>query len=429
MSNWKLNNDSTGTLSLEYSGDVWKEALDKAYDKNKDSVKVDGFREGNVPKEVFVKKYGIESLYSDAVDYLLENNYANALKEHSVEPVSYPDLTIDSVDENGVKLSLIIAVAPELKLGKYEGLEVEVNTTKVNNELVDAEIEKLLDQNAEMIVKDGAVEKGDTAVIDYEGFKDDVAFEGGKAENHSLEIGSNSFIPGFEDGVIGMNVGDEKDIKLTFPKEYHSEELAGADVTFKVKLNEVKYRQVPTLNDEFVSELEFKANTVSELKQEIKDNLTNNFEMQKENTLNEMLLEKAAQNSEVTIPKQMIDTEVTRMINDTANQFAQQGISMEQYFQITGTTEEDLREQVRDDASKRVRHMLTLEKLIETLKVSADEKEVNDELAKMADMYSMEIDAVEQAIGGRAQLEYSVKAQKVFTSLKDSAIVKEVEAK
>ncbi len=429
MSNWKLNNDSTGTLSLEYSGDVWKEALDKAYDKNKDSVKVDGFREGNVPKEVFVKKYGIESLYSDAVDYLLENNYANALKEHSVEPVSYPDLTIDSVDENGVKLSLIIAVAPELKLGKYEGLEVEVNTTKVNDELVDAEIEKLLDQNAEMIVKDGAVEKGDTAVIDYEGFKDDVAFEGGKAENHSLEIGSNSFIPGFEDGVIGMNVGDEKDIKLTFPKEYHSEELAGADVTFKVKLNEVKYRQVPTLNDEFVSELDFKANTVSELKQEIKDNLTKNFEMQKENTLNEMLLEKAAQNSEVTIPKQMIDTEVTRMINDTANQFAQQGISMEQYFQITGTTEEDLREQVRDDASKRVRHMLTLEKLIEALKVSADEKEVNDELAKMADMYSMEIDAVEQAIGGRAQLEYSVKAQKVFTSLKDSAIIKEVEAK
>ncbi len=427
MSKWNLNEDSTGTLTLEFSGDVWAEALDKAYEKNKDSVKVDGFREGNVPKNVFIKKFGYDSLYSDAIDYLLENNYSNALLENKIEPVSYPEVAIENVDENGVIIKLTVAVAPELKLGDYKGLEVEVTTTTVTDELVDAEVSKLLDQHAEMIVKDGAVEDGDTAVIDYEGFKGDVAFEGGKAENHPLVIGSGSFIPGFEEQVKGMKVGEEKAINLTFPAEYHSEDLAGAEVVFNVKLNEIKTRQVPELSDEFVSELELEANNVSELKAMIKDNLTKNFDAQKENTINEMLLDKAAQNSEVEIPKQMIDTEVTRMINDTANQFAQQGISMEQYFQITGTSEEDLRNQVRDDASKRVRHMLTLEKLIEELKIEVKEEEVNEELSKMAEMYSMEVEALEQAIGGRGQVEFSVKARKVFTSLKDSAVIKEVE--
>ncbi len=427
MSKWKLNEDSTGILTLEFSGDTWAEALDKAYEKNKDSVKVDGFREGNVPKNVFLKKFGYESLYSDAIDYLLENNYSQALTENNVEPVSYPEVAIDNVDENGVTINLTVAVAPELKLGAYEGLEVEVAVTKVTDELVDAEVEKLLDQHAEMIVKDGSVEDGDTAVIDYEGFKDDVAFEGGKAENHPLVIGSGSFIPGFEEQVKGMKVNEEKAINLTFPTEYHSEDLAGADVVFKVKVNEIKTRQVPELTDEFVSELELEAKTVADLKAFIKDNLTKSFDAQKDNAVNEMLLDKAADNSEVNIPKQMIDTEVTRMINDTANQFAQQGISMEQYFQITGTTEEDLREQVRADASKRVKHMLTLEKLIEALKVEASEAEVTEEITKMAEMYSMEVEAVEQAIGGRAQVEYSVKARKVFGALKDSAKVKEVE--
>lgn len=426
MSKWKLNEDSTGVLTLEFSGDKWTEALDKAYDKNKDSVKVDGFREGNVPKEIFLKKYGHESLYSDAIDYLLENNYTQALMDNKVDPVSYPEVAIEKVDQEGVVINLTVAVKPELTLGDYKGLEVEVAVTKVTDELVEAEVEKILDQHAEMIVKDGAVEDGDTAVIDFEGFKDDVAFEGGKAENHPLVIGSNSFIPGFEEKLVGMTVGEEKNLDLTFPEEYGVEDLAGADVVFKVKVNEIKTRQVPTLSDEFVAELEMEANTVEELKTVIKEGLEKNFESQKNNAITEQLLDKVANNSTVSIPSQMVDTEITRMINDTANQLQQQGISMEQYFQITGTTEADLREQVKEEASKRVKHHLTLEKLLEEIKAEVSEEEVVEELNKMAEMYSMEVEAIEQAIGGREQIEYSIQARKVFDVLKESAKVKEV---
>ncbi len=427
MSKWKLNEDSTGVLTLEFSGDAWSEALDNAYEKNKDSVKVDGFREGHVPKDVFLKKFGMDSLYSDAIDFLLEKNYSQALIDNKVEPVSYPEVAVEKVDEEGAVINLTVAITPELTLGKYEALEVEVPVTKVSDELVDAEIEKLRDQNVEMVIKEGSVENGDTAVINYAGYKGDVAFEGGTAENHPLEIGSGSFIPGFEEQVVGMKVDEEKDINLTFPEEYHSEELAGADVVFKVKVNEIKTRHVPELNDEFVSELEVEASTVAELKALTKENLEKNFETQKNNSISDLLLSKVAENSDVVIPKQMIDTEVTRMINDTAQQLQGQGISMEQYFQITGTTEADLREQVKEDASKRVLQMLTLEKLIAELKIDASDDEVQAEIEDMAKMYSMEVEALEQAIGGREQVKYSVKAKKVFDELKKTAKISEVE--
>ncbi len=427
MSNWKLNEDSTGVLTLEFKGDVWTEALDKAFEKNKANIKVDGFREGNVPRSVFEKKYGVESLFSDAIDFLLETNYAQALVENNVQPVSYPEISIESVDENGAVINALIAISPELKLGEYKSIEIEVPVTNVTDELVDAEVEKLLEQNAEMVVKEGSVENGDTAVIDYAGYKGDVAFEGGTAQNHPLVIGSGSFIPGFEEQVVGMSVGEEKDINLTFPEEYHSEELAGADVVFKVKVNEIKNRVVPTLSDEFVADLDMEANTIAELKELIKKNMETNIEAQKKNMISEMLLEKVADNSEVAIPKQMIDSEVARMIHDTAGQLSSQGLSIEQYYEMTGTTEEQLKEQLRPDAEKRTKHMLTLEKLIEELAVSVEEKEIDEELKQMAEMYSMEVEAVEQAIGGKGQLEYSIKARKVFDSLAETAKISEVE--
>lgn len=429
MSTWKLNEDNTGVLTLEFDGKVWNEALDKAFDKNKDKVKIDGFREGQVPRSVFEKKVGKESLYTDAIDILLEKSYPEEIQKHKVEPVSYPEIAIEKVDENGVVLTATIAVAPELTLGEYKGIEIEIPNTKVTDELIDAEVSRLLEQNAEIIVKDGAVEEGDTAVINYAGFKDDVAFEGGTAENHPLVIGSGQFIPGFEEKVVGMKVGEERDIELTFPTEYHSEDLAGADVVFKVKVNEIKTRQVPELNDEFVADLEVEASTVTELKDIIKTDIENNINSQKENTIYDMLIDKVSENSEVSIPSQMIDSEVVRMINDTAQQMSSQGLSLDQYYQLTGTTEADLKEQLKPDAQKRVKHMLTLEKLIEEFKVEVAEEEVKAELEQMAAMYNMEVADIEKAIGGSGQIENSVKIRKAFEALREVSVVKEVEPK
>ncbi|MFV0424810.1 MAG: trigger factor [Bacilli bacterium] len=429
MSTWKLNEDSTGVLTIEFDGKVWNEALDKAFDKNKDKIKVDGFREGQVPRSVFEKKVGKESLYTDAIDFLLEKSYPEEIKKHGIEPVSYPEISIEKVDESGVVIAATLAVAPELTLGEYKGIEVEVPTTKVTDEIVDAEIQKLLEQNAEMIIKEGKVEDGDTAVIDYAGFKDDVAFEGGTAENHPLVIGSGQFIPGFEEEVKGMSIGEEKDVNLTFPEEYHSEDLAGAEVVFKVKINEIKTRQVPELNDEFVADLEVEASTVDELKAIVRTDIENNVNSQKENTIYDMLIDKVAENSSVSIPSQMIDSEVVRMINDTAQQMSTQGLSLDQYYQLTGTTEADLKEQLRPDAQKRVKHMLTLEKLIEEFNVEVTAEEVTAELEKMAEIYKMEVAEIEKAVGGNAQIENSVKIRKAFESLREVSTVKEVESK
>lgn len=429
MSKWNLNEDSTGVLTLEFDAKTWEEALDKAFEKNKDKIKIDGFREGQVPRSVFEKKVGKESLYSDAIDSLLEVAYPEEIKKHGIEPVSYPEISIEKVDDSGVVITATVAVAPELTLGDYKGIEIEVPVAKVTKEIIDAEVARLLEQNAEMIVKDGKVENGDTAVINYSGSKDGVAFDGGTAENHPLEIGSGQFIPGFEEQVVGMSVGEEKDINLTFPTEYHSEELAGAEVVFNVKVNEIKTRQVPELNDEFVADLEVEASTVKELKDIIKTDIENNINAQKENTIYDMLIDKVADSSEVSIPSQMVDSEVLRMINDTAQQMASQGLSLDQYYQLTGTSEADLKEQLKPDASKRVKHMLTLEKLIEEFKVEVSEADIKEELEKMAELYNMEVSAIEQAIGGSANIENSLKIRKALEALKEISTIKEVESK
>ncbi len=428
MSKWKINDDNTGTLTFEFKGEEWSKALDKSFDKNKANVKVDGFREGNVPRNIFEKKYGVESLFQDAIDFLLEENYAEALKKHNVEPVSFPELSIEDVSKDGVKINAIVALPPEVKLASYDKMEIEVPVAKVTDELIDKEIEAMRNQQAEMVIKDGAVEKGDTAVIDYKGMKDGVAFEGGTAENHPLEIGSGSFIPGFEDSVEGMKAGEEKDISLKFPEEYHSEELAGADVVFNVKVNEVKKRVVPELTDEFAKETSFAAETVNELKDKVKESMQTNFDAQKENSIYDALLNKLAEESEMNIPKQMIDTEVSTMINDYSRNMQQQGLSLDQYFQLTNTTEADLREQLKEDASKRVRQSLTLGKLIEDLKVEANDKDIDEELKKMSELYGMDVETIEKSIGGRSQLEYSIKARKALDNLKSTAKVKEIEA-
>ncbi|MFV0499600.1 MAG: trigger factor [Bacilli bacterium] len=429
MSKWNLNEDSTGVLTIEFDGKKWEEALDKAFDKNKDKIKVDGFREGQVPRKVFENKVGKESLYTDAIDFLLEKSYPEELKKHGIEPVSYPEVSIEKVDDTGVVLAATIAVAPELSLGEYKNLEVEVPVTKVTEDIINAEVDKLRDQNAEMVIKEGSVENGDTAVIDYKGFKDDVAFEGGEANNHSLVIGSGQFIPGFEEKLIGMNVGEKKDIDLTFPKEYHSEDLAGADVTFNVTVNEIKTRNIPELNDEFVKELDGEATNVDELKKLIKKDIEKNLEKQKENTIYDMLIDKVAENSTVSIPSQMIDSEVVRMINDTAQQMSTQGLSLEQYYQLTGTTEANLKEQLRPDAQKRVKHMLTLEKLIEAFEIAVCEEDVDAELNNMAEMYKMDIKEIEKSIGGKAQIENSIKIRKAFEKLREISNIKEIEEK
>lgn len=397
---WEKIEKNTGVLQVEVEAEKVLEALDKAFKKVVKQVNVPGFRKGKVPRQIFETRFGVESLYNDAVDILLPEAYAEGIKETGIEPVDRPEIDIEQFEKGKPFIfKAQVTVKPEVELGEYKGLDIPEKDFSVKEEEIAEELKRLQNRHAELIIAEDEVVQGDTTVIDFEGFVDGVAFEGGKAERHSLEIGSGSFIPGFEDQIIGMKKEDEKDIVVTFPENYHSNDLAGKAATFKVKLHEIKRKKLPELNDEFAKDVDFE--TLDELKEDIKKKLEERSENEKKQYLKDSIIEKAVENANVEIPEAMVDQEVERMLKEFEQQLTYQGMNLDLYYQFSGTDEDGLKEQFQKDAQFRVKTNLVLEKIANEENIEVSEEEIDEEVKRFADLYKRDIEEIRSLFNSR----------------------------
>ncbi|WP_409251551.1 trigger factor [Bacillus sp. SCS-153A] len=420
---WEKQEGNQGVLTVEVDADTVNNGLDAAFKKVVKQVNVPGFRKGKMPRGMFEKRFGVESLYQDALDVILPEAYAKAVEETGIQPVDRPDIDIEQM-EKGKELifKATVTVKPEVKLGEYKGLEVEKMETEVTSEDVENELKSLQEKQAELAVKEeGAAENGDTVVIDFEGFVDGEAFEGGKAENYSLELGSGSFIPGFEEQLVGLEAGAEKDVEVTFPEEYHAAELAGKPAVFKTKLHEIKSKELPELDDEFAKDADEEVESLDQLREKIQKRLEESKKNEAEQTLRDTLVEKASENAEMDIPDAMVDTEVDRMMQEFEQRLQMQGMNLELYFQFSGQKEEDLRGQMKEDAAKRVRTNLTLEAIADAENLEVSDEEAEEEVNKLAEQYNMAADNIKQALGGLDNLKADLKIRKAVEVLVDNS--------
>ena len=402
-------------------GENWKNALDKSFLKNVKEAKVDGFRKGKCPRDVFEKKYGVEALYNDAVDIVLPGLYTEVLQESALEPVVQPSIDIKEINKDGVSIEFTIITAPVANVKKYTGLKVTREKVKVTDEEITEEINRLKDQYAEIAVKEGKIESGDTAVIDFEGFKDGVAFEGGKGENYPLEIGSNTFIPGFEDALIGLSTGDKKDIPLTFPENYPSEELKGAKVVFKVTVHEVKTRLIPELDKDFFTDLGIEGVTnETELRNHVKNNISLRKEKEADNKLVEDILASVAKETEIVLPEELIHDEIHHMIDNYAQRLQMQGLSLEQYMQFTKQTFESLEEQLKPEAKKNITYRYMLEEIAKKEGIVISDEEADNEAETLSHTYQMTKQELINAFGGIEMIKYDLKIRKTIDFLKEN---------
>ena len=408
-------------LTVKIEGEEWANAQDKAFVKRNKNAKIDGFRPGHAPKDVFLKHYGKESLYFDAADSLLQTAYSRALEDSKLVPVVEPKVEVKSIDETGVEFVFTIITKPEVNIKKYKGLNVKKDDVNVSSEEIEHEMSHLLERYSELLVKEnGTVENGDTAVIDFEGFKDGVAFEGGKGENYSLEIGSGSFIPGFEEQLIGMAPNEEKTIEVTFPEDYGHEDLKGAKATFKVKVHEIKEKKLPEFNQEFFDDLAMEGvNSTETLEKSIEESLKAHKETDAENKYVDELLDKIAENTEVSIPDEMVDEEVHRLMERFEQQLKMQGVSLDLYYQFTKSTHEDLHKQMEPEAYKNVLYRLILEKIVSLEKIEVTLEEAEEEASKLAAKYGMDKEKFKEEFGGIDMIMYDLEIRKVFDKLKE----------
>ncbi len=406
-------------ILIKIEGKDWENLIDKAFKKANKKAKIAGFRPGKAPKEVFIKHYGMESLYYEASNDAIEVAYDKLLEENSdLDIVAQPVVDITNIGEDGVEFKFTLTLKPEVKLGKYKGLKAKKEKVKVTKEEIAESIDHMREHYKENVLKEGKIAKGDVAVIDFEGFKDGVAFEGGKGENYSLEIGSNTFIPGFEEQLIGLKAGDEKDVELTFPEDYHAEELKGQPVVFKVKVNEVKEVKIPELNEDFFNDLGMEGIDSKEaLEKQVKENIEVQKEKKAEDEWLNALLDEAASTMEVDIPEAMIHDEVHRMIQEYSQNLQMQGITLEQFFQFTGLTEEKLEEEYKEQATKRVTYRLMIEAIIKEEKIEVTNEEMDEEVTKIADKYKMTKEDFFKNFG-EEMVKYDLKVKKVFDILK-----------
>ena len=416
----KETNKNVHEVTIKIEGKEWEEALDKAFKVKQKNVKVDGFRKGKVPRDIYEKNFGKESLFIDAADSVLQAAYIKAMEESKLIPVVQPAVDLRSLSENGVEFSFKIITKPEVKVKKYKGLNIQPETVEVTEEEVNHELGHLLERFTELVSKEGKVENGDIAVIDFEGFKDGVAFDGGKGENYSLEIGSNTFIPGFEEQVIGMEIGEEKDLDLAFPEDYGVEDLAGAKVVFKVKVNEIKAKQVRELDEEFFADLGMEGiDSEEKLKEQIKESISAQKEMDAENKYIDTILEEVGKNVEVDIPEEMVEEEINRLKGRFEEQMKMQGISLELYYQFTGTKEEDLRAQLEKEAYSNVLYRLMIEEITTLEKIEVTEKEAEEEAEKLAEKYQMKKEEFLSQFGGIDMIMYDLEMRKTIERLKE----------
>ena len=415
-----VEKENINTVTVKIEGEPWNKALDKAFAEEVKKVNVDGFRKGKVPRDIFEKRYGKERLYIPAVDYVIEEAYVKALEESKLIPVVQPKLEIKSVDETGVELSFIIITKPEVKIKKYKGLNVQKEEVKVTKEEIAHEIGHILERYSELKVKEGTVENGNIAIIDFEGFKDGVAFEGGKGENYELEIGSGSFIPGFEEQLIGMNVNEEKEIEVTFPEEYHAADLKGAKATFKVKVNEIKEKVSRDLDEELFEDLGMEGvNSRETLEAELEANIKAHKEMEAENKYVDALLEAVGKETKVDIPEEMVEEEVDRLLHRFEEQIKMQGITLDLYYQFTRSTEADLRNQLEKEAYSHVLYRLMLEEVMMQEKVEVSSEEAEKEADELSSKYNMEKQEFLKMFGGLDMIKYDLEMRKVIELLKE----------
>ncbi|WP_353855044.1 trigger factor [Bacillus sp. Bos-x628] len=416
---WEKQEGNEGVLTVEVDAETFNKALDDAFKKVVKQVSIPGFRKGKVPRGLFEQRFGVESLYQDALDILLPVEYPKAIDEAGIEPVDRPEIDVEKIEKGeNLIFTAKVTVKPEVKLGDYKGLNVEKDDTTVTDEDVQEELKAMQHRQAELVVKEeGAIENGDTVVLDFEGFVDGEAFEGGKAENYSLEIGSGSFIPGFEEQLVGLEAGAEKDVEVTFPEEYHAEDLAGKPAVFKVKIHEIKAKELPALDDEFAKDVDEEVETLAELTEKTKKRLEDAKENEAEAKLREELVAKASENAEVDIPQSMIDTELDRMMKEFEQRLQMQGMNLELYFQFSGQDEDALKEQMKEDAAKRVKSNLTLEAIAVTENIQVSDEEVEEELSKMAEAYNMPVENIKQAIGSTDAMKEDLKIRKAIDFL------------
>ena len=387
-------------LTIEVPAEELEKAIQAAYMKQKGKIALPGFRKGKVPRHMIEKMYGVEIFYEDAANELISNEYPKAVDESGLDIVSRPTVDVTQIEKGKPFIfTAEVAVKPEVTLGKYMGVQVTKIDTSVTEEEVDAEVEKERESNARTItVEDRPVADGDTAVIDYEGFVDGTPFEGGKGENHSLVIGSHSFIDSFEDQLIGKNAGDEVEVNVTFPEDYHAADLAGKPAVFKVKINEIKAKELPELDDDFAQDVsEF--DTLAEYKESVKTKLQERKEAVAKRDKEEEAINKIIEKSEMEIPDAMVETQVASMMNDFAGRMSQQGLTMEQYMKFTGMTAEKLQEQMKPEAVKRIQTSLVLEKIAKEENIEVSDEDVEAEVVRMAEMYGMEADKLKEYMG------------------------------
>lgn len=414
-------------LVIESTAEEFEAGLNTAYNKNKSKISLPGFRKGKAPRKMIEKMYGAEVFYEDAANSIIPDAYAKAADECGLELVSQPKINVTQLEAGKPFIfEAVVAIKPEVELGQYKGVEVSKNDVEATDADVEEELKRVQDQNSRTVaVSDRAVKDGDNTVIDFEGFVDGVAFDGGKGTDYPLTIGSHSFIDNFEEQIIGMNIDDEKEINVTFPEEYHAEELKGKPAVFKVKVKEIKEKQLPELNDEFaqdVSDFDTLAEYRDDLKKKIETRKSNEAKAKKEDEA----IAKIIETSKMDIPEAMVDTQVNRMVEDFAQRLQQQGLSVEQYFQYTGMTADKIMDEMKPEAVKRIQSRLVLEAIVKAENIETTDDEFEAELKKMAEAYKMELDQIKEFMGDyeKKQIKEDLAIQKAVELIVDSVVEK-----
>ena len=421
---WERDSEaSKGTLTFDIDVETIQKGIDDAFKKTQKQITVPGFRKGHVPRAIFNQMYGEESLYQDALNDVLPDAYEAAVKETEIEPVDQPQISIDSMEKGQPwTIKAEVAVKPEVKLGDYKGMSVSKQDTEVSDADVDAELENKRQQQAELVLKeDEPAAKGDTVVIDYVGTVDGEKFDGGSADNYSLELGSGSFIPGFEDQLIGHKADEDVDVKVTFPEDYHAKNLAGKEAVFNVKIHEVKEKQLPDLDDEFAKDVDEDVDTLDDLKAKTKKQLQEQKEEAAKSAIEDEAIDEAVKNAEIgDIPQAMLDQDTDRQVQQYLAGMQQQGINPQMYFQITGTSEDDLKKQFASDADKRVKTNLVLEAIVKDANLTASDDDIKKEISDLAKQFGMEEDAVEKSLT-KDMLAHDIEIKKAVDLVADSA--------
>ncbi len=415
---WEKKEGNQGLLTVTVPKEEVDKGLDKAFKKVVKQINVPGFRKGKMPRPLFEQRFGVESLYQDALDFILPEAYGNAVEEAEINPVDRPEIDVTQM-EKGKELifEATVTVEPEVELGDYKGLSIEKQDREVTDEEFNQAIEDAVSRQAELTVKEGEIVEGDVVNINFDGYVDGETFEGGQAEGYDLEIGSGSFIPGFEEQLIGLKANDSKDVVVTFPEEYHAEELAGKEATFKCEVNEVKSKEIPELDDELAQELDESVSTVDEYKEKLRKDLEEAKVNQAEATEKEEAITKATDNAKVDIPEAMINTELDRMMQEFEQRISQQGLNLELYYQFSGQSEEELKAQMKEDAEKRVKTNLTLRAIADAENIEVSDADVEAEFAKMSEQFGLSVEDIKATLGNNDILVNDLKIQKVIDLL------------